>query len=248
MPAGGQVTITTHRREVSQGMTDVPPYVMPGEYVQLRVADTGSGIPEDLLQKIFEPFFTTKARDKGTGLGLSMVYGAVKEHKGYITVENQQGAGALFTIYFPISQSIVAWSGKQLEKTPRGTETILFVDDEKEILTAVETILTNSGYTVFASDDPDQALALMKKRNGTIDLVITDMVMPKTDGKELIRQIRSINPDIKILATSGYMKYVADKTDIRHIDGFLQKPFESTRLLTAVRRVIDRQQRDFMDC
>lgn len=248
MPNGGRLTITTHRREVTHGMPDVPPYVPPGEYVQLRVADTGTGIPEEILQKIFEPFFTTKARDKGTGLGLSMVYGAIKEHKGFITVENQPGSGAMFTMYFPISQTPAAYCAKHLEKIPRGTETILFVDDEKEILTAVEEILTSSGYTVFASDDPAHALDLMKANKLPIDLVITDMVMPKIDGKELIRQIRLINPTIKILAISGYMKYVADKTDISHIDGFLQKPFESVRLLTAVRRVIDRKHRTFMDC
>ncbi len=239
MPQGGQINITSQYKDIKQGMPDVPPYIQTGEYVLLSVSDTGCGIPEHVVQRIFEPFFTTKERGKGTGLGLSMVYGAVKEHKGYITVQSSPGAGSTFVVYFPVSRAAVSWAGSKVETISKGNEMILFVDDEEDVLSAVRETLTTHGYKVMAASDPALALDLFTKMPREINLVITDMVMPKIDGKELIKRMRSINPEAKILAVSGYMKYVAEKEDIKEIAGFLQKPFESRHLLSMIRKILD---------
>jgi CheY-like chemotaxis protein len=224
----------------------VPPYVPPGEYILLNVTDTGTGIPREIQSKIFEPFFTTKERGKGTGLGLSMVYGAVKEHKGYIAVQSEQGKGTIFSIYFPASRTVVQVVEEKTEVPVSGSETVLVVDDEPDILHAIQDNLTSHGYKVFAVSDPGSALGIFKKLSGDIDLLITDIVMPRLNGKELINQIKNINSSVKVLAISGYTKYVAPKDEIGDINGFLQKPFESYYLLSVVRRILDAQPRDLI--
>jgi len=239
MPKGGEIAIKTSLVDVEQGMPNIPAYIVPGAYIILSIADTGIGIPKDVLSKIFEPFFTTKERGKGTGLGLSMVYGAVKEHKGYITVASEPGAGALFTIFLPASPAAALAPEKESSGPIRGDETLLIVDDEEETLNGVREALTSHGYKVFAINDSPSALSLFRKLPQEIALVITDMAMPHMDGKELIKQIKEIKPEIKILAMSGHTKYIADKDGIREIDGFLKKPFESPYLLSVVRRILD---------
>jgi PAS domain S-box-containing protein len=239
MPKGGKIAIKTSLVDVEQGMPNIPAYILPGAYIVLSIADTGIGIPKEVLTKIFEPFFTTKERGKGTGLGLSMVYGAVKEHKGYITVASEPGAGALFTIFLPASPAAALAPEKGLSDSLRGDETLLIVDDEEETLNGVREALTSHGYKVFAINDSPSALNIFKKLPQEITLVITDMAMPHMDGMELIKQIKEIKPEIKILAMSGHMKYIADKDGIREIDGFLKKPFDPPYLLSVVRRVLD---------
>ncbi len=239
MPHGGRIVITTQYREVAPGIPGMPAYILPGEYIHLSIADTGSGIPDHIVQKIFEPFFTTKDRGKGTGLGLSMAYGAVKEHRGYITVESRLGAGTTFNVLLPLARVKTLESEEKPQVSVNGTETIMFVDDEEHVLSAVQETLTSHGYTVIAISDPAQAVERFKERSQDIALVITDMVMPKLEGQDLIRQLRVIRPEIKILAVSGYVKYVSKNEDIREIAGFLQKPFESRQLLTTVRRILD---------
>jgi PAS domain S-box-containing protein len=239
MPKGGKIVIKTSVVDVVQGMPDIPNYILPGEYIVFSLSDTGTGIPKDILNRIFEPFFTTKERGKGTGLGLSMVYGAVKEHKGYITVASEPGAGTLFTIYLPASHTAALAREKELLTSVGGNETLLIVDDEKETLNAVQEALTSHGYKTFAIGDSPSALSIFKKIPQEIALVITDIAMPHMDGMELIKQIKEIKPEIKIIAMSGHTKYIADKDGIREIDGFLKKPFESPYLLSVVRRILD---------
>lgn len=239
MPNGGRVIIRTKGRDVLRGMPDVPPYIPEGNYVLLSVIDTGVGIPKESVDKIFEPFFTTKERGKGTGLGLSMVYGAVQEHKGYISVQSEPGKGTNFTIYIPASEAEAPKEEKKEARAVSGNETILVIDDEQDILHAVQDTLTTHGYKVFSISDPASAIAIFKKLSAEIALVITDIVMPRINGKELISQIKAVNPDVKIVAISGYTKYVAPKDEIGEINGFLQKPFESYYLLTVIRRVLD---------
>ncbi len=239
MPKGGRIVIKTSVLNIVQGMPDIPIYILPGEYIVFSLADTGTGIPKDILTRIFEPFFTTKERGKGTGLGLSMVYGAVKEHKGYITVASEPGAGTLFTIYLPASRAAALAREKELLTSVGGNETLLIVDDEKETLNAVQEALTSHGYKTFAISDSPSALSIFKKIPQEIALVITDIAMPHMDGMELIKQIKEIKPEIKIIAISGQTKYIADKDGIREIDGFLKKPFESPYLLSVVRRILD---------
>jgi len=241
MPNGGRIVIATKYRNIQEGAPDVPPYILPGGYIQMSVSDTGNGISEDLQQKIFEPFFTTKERGKGTGLGLSMVYGTLKEHHGHITVHSKLGAGSTFTIYLPVSREVLAAAPDEISIPLNGNETILFVDDESHIVSAAEDTLIDYGYKVIASNDPVKALDLFTQQHKDISLVITDIVMPQLDGIELIRRIRAIEPDVKIIAISGYKKHVEEKNGVERREGmsFLQKPFEARDLLVAIRRSLD---------
>jgi PAS domain S-box-containing protein len=241
MPNGGSIVIETKYRKIQEGTPDVPPYILPGSYVQMSITDTGNGIPEELQQKIYEPFFTTKDRGKGTGLGLSMVYGTLKEHHGHITVQSKVGAGSTFMIYLPVSREVLISAPDEVNIPLNGNETILFVDDEAHIVDAAEDTLSDHGYKVIASSDPVEALDLFTRQRDAISLVVTDIVMPQLDGIELIRKIRSIDPEMKIIAISGYTKNVEDKQGVENNEGvgFLQKPFEARDLLVAIRRSLD---------
>jgi PAS domain S-box-containing protein len=246
MPNGGRIVIRTRPRTVIKGLTDVPLYVPPGEYVELSVSDTGTGIPEDIVNKIFEPFFTTKEQGKGTGLGLSMVYGAVREHRGYLSVQSTPGSGSQFIVYFPASCAGVQTGAPALAAPSKGRETILVVDDEEEILESMRESLESQGYKVFATSDSTVALDVYKKIHPETSLIITDIVMPRMDGKELIGEIKRMTPKVKILALSGYTKYIAEMEEIKDIDGFLQKPFESYYLLSVVRRILDTRSKNII--
>jgi PAS domain S-box-containing protein len=244
---GGRIVIRTQSRTVVKGMPDIPPYVPTGEYVQISVSDNGTGIPEEIVHKIFEPFFTTKEQGKGTGLGLSMVYGAIKDHEGYLSVQSTLGAGSVFTVYLPAAAaSTVAGSKAVSLKQTTGKETLLIVDDEQDILDIMRDSLENQGYKVFATSDSNVAMDLYRRIFHEVALVISDIAMPGIDGKELIRQIKGVNPDVKILAISGYSRYVAGNDEIKEIDGFLQKPFESYYLLSVVRRILDTKSKKFI--
>jgi PAS domain S-box-containing protein len=246
MPNGGRIVIKTQARTVVKGVPDVPPYVPPGEYVQLSVSDTGTGIPEDIKNKIFEPFFTTKEQGKGTGLGLSMVYGAIKDHQGYLTVESTLGVGSVFIVFLPVAAPATVAGTLDTAMPESGKQTLLIVDDEQDILDIMRESLENQGYKVFATGDSSIAMDLYRRIFHEVALVITDIVMPGIDGRELIRQIKTINPDVKVLAVSGYMKYVGEKEDIKDIDGFLQKPFESYYLLSVVKRILEAKTKKFI--
>jgi CheY-like chemotaxis protein len=244
---GGRIVIHTQFRTVVKGMPDVPPYVPPGEYVQISVSDNGTGIPEDIVNKIFEPFFTTKEQGKGTGLGLSMVYGAIKDHEGYLSVQSTLGVGSVFTVYLPAvaaPTAVVETKGSLMQTS--GKETLLIVDDEQDVLDIMRDSLERHGYKVFATSDSTVAMDIYRRIFNEVALVISDIAMPGIDGKELIRQIKGVNPDVKILAVSGYSRYVAGNDEIKEIDGFLQKPFESYYLLSVVRRILDTKSKKFM--
>jgi nitrogen-specific signal transduction histidine kinase/CheY-like chemotaxis protein len=206
MPNGGRIVIKTVAKTVVKGMLDVPPYVESGDYVLLSVSDTGMGIPEEIINKIFEPFFTTKDQGKGTGLGLSMVYGAVKDHQGYLSVQSTVGVGSVFTVYVPAAPAAASMVTKTQAK---GKETLLVVDDEEGVLDIMREALEGNGYKVFATSESNVALDIYRRIFHETALVITDVVMPRLDGKELIRQIKEINPAVKVLAVSGYSKLQA---------------------------------------
>ncbi|HEY6011733.1 MAG TPA: PAS domain S-box protein [Nitrospirota bacterium] len=246
MPKGGKISIKTTEVNVQRGMPEIPAYIVPGAYVVLTISDTGAGIPKEVVGKIFEPFFTTKERGKGTGPGLSMVYGAVKEHKGYITVASEVGSGTIFTIYLPASpasSSAAASAAKDEVASLSSDETVLIVDDDEELLHAVQDALSSRGYKTVPVSSSTNALSIFQKIPQEIALVITDIAMPQMDGKELIRKIKETKPEIKIIAMSGHEKYIADKDGIREIDGFMKKPFESAYLLAVVRRILDAKTR-----
>ncbi len=237
MPEGGSIIIDTSVVISGDGVLSIPSYIPAGQYVLLRVSDTGIGIPQEIRDKIFEPFFTTKERGKGTGLGLSMVYGVVSEHKGYITVQSAVKEGTVFNVYLPVSHRVVRIEKGQAPFSVEGHETVLVVDDEEAILNFIKESLEVYGYNVLATSDPVDALDMFKKAPNNISLVITDIVMPLMNGRELAKEMRAIKPGVRILEISGYTGYVEEGAD--KSEGFVQKPFESLYLLSTVRKILD---------
>lgn len=239
MPDGGLITITSTMVDVEKDALDVPAYIKPGHYVLLTVTDTGRGIKENIINRVFEPFFTTKERGKGTGLGLATVYGIVKDHKGYITVQSKVDKGTIFYVYLPVSGKPVQETIKPDPVNIYGQENILVVDDEEDVLDYIKDSLEIHGYQVIATNNPLEAVDLFKELADEVDLVITDIIMPQMEGKDLIRHFRAIKPDTKIIAISGYSNEPIKKESMP-LDAFIKKPFEGSHLLTTVRRVLDR--------
>jgi signal transduction histidine kinase/CheY-like chemotaxis protein len=238
MPDGGVITVATSSVDLQRDARQVHPLLVPGKYVVLKISDTGSGIPEEIRDKIFDPFFTTKGPGKGTGLGLAMVYGIVKEHQGVIDVRTKLGSGTTFAIYLPASGKLVPRLERPFVSSMVGREKILVVDDEEDVLSFIKDVLESQGYKVLATTNPVYALDIFKEINDTIDLVISDIIMPLVNGRELIRHFKLIKPAVSIVAISGYEAGTIDKND-RDINGFIRKPFEGIYLLTVVRRVLD---------
>ncbi len=235
MPKGGTLTVRTSAVELGPSDLEIGADVQRGMYVNILVGDTGVGIPEGDVPHLFEPFFTTKEKGKGTGLGLAMVYGIVKEHKGYITVKSRPVRGADFNVYIPLC---VKKSRPAKSERPQatGSETILAIDDEVPVLEFIKETLRDSGFNVITADDPLHGLDLFKNNSGGINLVITDMAMPVMDGGQLIRNIKTINPRARIIAVTGFNENDEDN----NIDILLRKPFSGSKLLTTVREILDR--------
>ena len=239
MPQGGTITVQTAFMDLGDKAPLLHPLLAPGKYVVLTIADTGVGIPDEILGKIFDPFFTTKEPGKGTGLGLAMVYGIVKAHKGEIRVMSRQGLGTIFEIYLPATDNPVQEENEEPSlEAMAGRENVLIVDDEKNVLSFMKDTLEAQGYKVIAADNPVYAQDLFQQMAGEIDLVITDMVMPLVNGKELVRQFKKIRPEVKIIAMSGIDPGKISQEGAT-VDAFLKKPFEGIILLTAVRNVLD---------
>ncbi len=236
MPEGGLITIKTNFIDVERTKSNLPSYIEPGRYIALTVTDTGSGIPREIIDRIFDPFFTTKEKGKGTGLGLATVYGIVKDHKGYISVQSEVGKGTAFDIYLPFTGNQVHAVKKPEIVSIEGTENILLVDDDREVLNLLKDVLETHGYRVLPVNNSLSAIDIFKNQSANIDLVITDAVMPLMEGNELIRILRDIKPDTKIIVVSGYSDETFNKEDIQ---AFIRKPFERIELLATVRRVLD---------
>ncbi len=238
MPKGGVITIATSAVDLERDAASVHPLLAPGKYVVLKISDTGPGIPEEIRDKIFDPFFTTKEPGKGTGLGLAMVYGIVKEHHGVINVRTETGRGAAFDIYLPASGKLIHRAERPLVSSMTGREKVLVVDDEEDIVSFIKDVLESQGYKVLATTNPVYAIDIFKEIKDTIDLVITDIIMPLVNGRELIRHFKLIKPSVRILAISGYEAGTIDKKD-RDINAFIRKPFQGIYLIAVVRRVLD---------
>ena len=215
--------------------------VPPGEYVMLLVGDTGAGMSAEVLQHLFEPFYTTKDVGHGTGLGLATVYGAVKQHNGFIGVESQPGGGTTFRLYLPRAVGEAAAApAEDAEVTPRGTETVLLVEDEPAMLSLGRQILERHGYTVLAAAKPSEALAIARQHAGPIHLLLTDLVMPEMNGRELQERIGALRPGIKTVFMSGYTADIIARQGVIE-DGirFLQKPLSVAAMARAVRDALD---------
>ncbi|MDP2989296.1 MAG: ATP-binding protein, partial [Kiritimatiellota bacterium] len=242
MPGGGQLMIETDNLSLDQNFCATHPDLAPGNYVELEVSDTGCGMPSKVLEHLFEPFFTTKAKGKGTGLGLTTTYGIVKQFGGHITVYSEVGRGTTFKIYFPESQEASAAVSPTTQESLllRGNETIMVVDDEANIVAMVSQILTELGYHIIAATSGSEALNLSDQHARTIDMVLTDIIMPELNGPDLVRMLRQKRPALKALYMSGYANNAAAQIGVLKPDtAFLQKPFSSETLTSCIRKVLD---------
>jgi two-component system cell cycle sensor histidine kinase/response regulator CckA len=245
MPGGGNLYLETKNVFVEE--SHFKPYVtMNGHYVKISVTDTGVGMDEKTKERIFEPFFTTKEMGRGTGLGLASVYGIIKNHNGFINVYSEKGQGTTFNIYLPASpKKDIHDKGKDVDGDnvlPKGTETILLVDDESMILTVGSELLKTLGYTILTAQDGSSAIDLYKNSKENIDLVILDMVMPEMSGGEIFDELKKINPQVKVLLSSGYsLNGQASRIIKRGCVGFIQKPFTIRDIASQLREIIDKQ-------
>ena len=238
----GVLSIETRNVSVDLNYYEGNEGAFPGDYVLLAVADTGSGMEQKIVDKVFEPFFTTKEVGKGTGLGLSTVYGIIKQNGGFIEIDSEPGRGTTFRVYLPRTE--VSGLEDKLPAQPLeasgGTETILLVEDERSILVLAKKALESRGYNVLAAGGPGEALGLAETYTGRIDLMITDVVMPKMNGKDLAERMHASIPGLKQLFISGYAGEIIDRHGL--FEGgkpFLQKPFSIQALLQKVREVLD---------
>jgi PAS domain S-box-containing protein len=242
MPNGGKLTLETENMELEESYAREHEPLRPGRYVMLAVSDTGTGMSPDTQAHIFEPFFTTKEVGKGTGLGLSMVYGIVKQSGGYIWVYSEPGQGTTFKIYLPRVDQPAEAVG--VESRPagvqRGTETILLVEDDDQLRQLTSSVLAHCGYKVLTAAGTEEGLALCRENHRDIRLLVTDVIMPGTNGRQLAEQVKLISPDTRVLYVSGYTSNAIVHYGV--LDPglwFLPKPFSLSALIAKVREVLD---------
>jgi two-component system cell cycle sensor histidine kinase/response regulator CckA len=244
MPAGGKLTITTANLQLDEAYADRSVIVRPGRYVQVVVSDTGCGMDEQTQSRIFEPFFTTKEQGRGTGLGLATVYGIVKQSGGYIWVYTKPGHGTAFKIYLPMVET-PAESPQYLERSeelPRGSETILMVEGDAALREVTYDFLQSRGYVVIPAGSPEEALQLAELHDGTIDFLLTDVIMPKMSGHQLAARLSKVRPEMKVLYVSGYADGITRDGVHEASEGglaFLQKPYTHHALNRKIRETID---------
>lgn len=242
MPNGGKLTVRTANIQMSAGEASKRPPMPAGDYVLLSVSDTGHGMDAKTKARIFEPFFTTKEVGKGTGLGLATVYGIVKQSGGFIWVESATGKGATFEIYLPRTgkQGAGVETERKSNEIPGGSETILVVEDETGVRELASEFLKAGGYTVLEASDGAEALRVATSCGRRIDLLLTDMVMPRMSGTKLAEQLWKKWPDLSIVFMTGYAEFSAKKReDFTHEADVLQKPFSRSTLLEMVRKAVN---------
>ena len=245
MPKGGKLTVEIANVILDQACLDQhAAEIRPGPYVMLAVTDTGIGMTEEVKSHVFEPFFTTKEVGQGTGLGLSTCYGIVKQHKGHISVESEPEQGTTFSIYLPRVEetpSHLAIEGEASINLTRGTETILLVEDEALVREIAGRVLRQQGYTVLEAINGEDALRMVEKKSEkTIDLLVTDLVMPRLGGDILAERLRAILPSLKVLFISGYPDGIDDHhRAMKSTISFLPKPFNPAGLARKVREILD---------
>jgi len=241
MPAGGKLVIETRNVELEPDVESNPSGIAPGCWVVLSVRDTGVGMDEVTALRVFEPFYTTKPQGRGTGLGLSTVYGIVKQSAGHILLETELGRGTRFDIYLP--RTLDGVSSRDTDDAPRalapGNETLLLVEDDEQVRSVAHEILKLQGYRVIPAGTPAEALELSAGLSERIHLLLTDVVMPEMNGRELARRLLGERPDLQVLYMSGYADQALNSDDALTSATFLQKPLTPDSLAHAVRRVLD---------
>jgi PAS domain S-box-containing protein len=241
MPKGGSVRVETAYVEVRAGQEPPCPNMSPGPYVLIRVSDTGIGMDAETRARIFEPFFTTKEIGKGTGLGLAVVYGIVAQSAGFIAVDTAPGKGTTFRVYFPqTTEKTEEGSVPPPSSSTGGSETILLVEDDRQVRVAIATTLRRSGYTVIESENAGEALLACEQSATRIDLMLTDVIMPRMTGHELAARLSQLRPSLKVLYMSGHIPdALLEETAIS--SSIIEKPMTAGALLSKVREIIDRE-------
>ncbi|MCM0081432.1 PAS domain S-box protein [Geomonas sp. Red32] len=241
MPGGGELTIRTEIVALGKEFQQEHGFGAPGRFALITISDTGTGMDIKTQQKIFEPFFTTKANGRGTGLGLSIVYGIVKQHNGFITMKSQLGGGTTFFVYLPLVPGLEAEAKRASLVMPNGgSETILVVEDDPAVRHLVDSVLTRFGYSVLLAESGEQALDLFERNPNDIDLALLDVIMPKMNGKQVCEELRSRDPQLKVLFLSGYTSDVIEDKGIE-MDGIdiIMKPAKPSELAKKIRDLLD---------
>lgn len=248
MTSGGNLIIKLKKYYINENNNQKHPTGSPGEYILISISDTGHGMSDEIRKKIFEPFFTTKGKGKGTGLGLSMVYGIVRQNSGFIEVKSQPGMGTTFEIYLPKYRDKMnkERNFSFLPSLSKG-ETILLVEDEDQVRKLASRLLTNRGYVVIEARNAMEAIELFHEKKQQIDLLLTDMVMPDMNGKQLSEKLLDHSPSLKILFMSGYNEQMNNKMEKVDSDTpLLLKPFTSGDLSNKIRKVLDSPERQIV--
>jgi two-component system, cell cycle sensor histidine kinase and response regulator CckA len=240
MPDGGKLRIQTRSVRVNGDSPQHEASAKNGHFALLEVSDTGVGMDEQTQGHIFEPFFTTKAVGEGTGLGLATVYGIVKQSSGHIEVESQVGRGSTFKIYFPSAQAAAADrdAGKDTVKSRFAGETVLVVEDAPALLGLIREALSASGCEVVTARDGEEALRIVHEKQGKIDLLLTDVVMPRMNGATLAKEVRALSPHAKILYMTGYSGEFVRADMLTQDVSFIQKPFTPAELGRKIRKML----------
>jgi signal transduction histidine kinase/ActR/RegA family two-component response regulator len=240
MPEGGTLTLDTRNVTLDEEYARMVLEARPGRYVRLSVSDTGCGMSPEVQARLFEPFFTTKGMAEGTGLGLAMVYGIVKGHEGFVQVYSKEGRGSTFHVYLPAIKVAVEERGGEEMEWPTGTETILVVDDEDGVRALGQAVLEDCGYSVLMAEDGVQALEVYQAHREEIALVVLDVIMPRMSGLECLRRLREMDPQVKVLISTGYTaRDLAEELVAEGALGVVAKPFRIRDFATAVREAID---------
>ena len=241
MPSGGDLTLKT--RNVTLDEAYVRNYkVKPGNYVMLTVTDTGVGIDDRAKERIFEPFFTTREMGRGRGLGLASAYGIIRGHQGIINIYSEEGQGTTFNLFLPATEKAAVKETVPPKGLLEGTETILFVDDEDVIIDVNREILESLGYKVVAAKSGQEALEVYRKLQAKISLIILDMIMPGMDGEATYDSLKKVNPELRVILSSGYSKNEQAKAILeKGCQAFIQKPFSISDLSMTIRQVLDKK-------
>lgn len=243
MPDGGRISISTAEVVIDNERCKVIPFAAVGTFIVLSVTDSGTGMSEETLERIFEPFYTTKGMGRGTGLGMSVVYGIVKKHGGWINVESKAGEGATFKVYFPAyTETVEAAARKTLnaEESRGKGERILLVEDEEGVREFSEKVLEDSGYVIFTAGSAEEAFSIFEREEGRFNLIFSDVILPDKNGTVLVDELIALQPDLKVVMTSGY---ASEKSKWSVIEErgfpFLQKPYTTEVLLKTIKAALN---------